>query len=176
MARVVHNINVPKASDEETTKSFDAGTLTVNIKPPTKLGDPAPAFSAKTLDGETIQLKDMRGKVVLMTFWASWCGASTAALPTWKPVYDEFKDKKQFEMVGFSLDKTDEALRAAVESNELGWTQCRLGDWSETSIPIDYTVTYVPTVILVGPDGKILAHGLRGPDIREEVNKVLKNP
>jgi len=170
---LVHDIEVPKASGEEDV--VDAGVLIASFKPQVKVGEPAPAFSAKTLNGETMRLKDHRGKVVLLTFWASWCGASTAELPLWKSVYNEFKDDKRFEMVGFSLDKTDQALQAAIDNRALGWTHCRLGDWSETSIPLDYTVTYIPTVILIGPDGNILAHGLRGPEIAEEINKALGN-
>ena len=152
MATAVHDINVPAATGAESQKAFDVGELAVRLSPKLSEGDPAPSFELNTLDGKAIRLQDLRGKVVLLTFWASWCEASVAEIPTLKAIYEEYGKDQRFAMIGLSLDKSREVLREFVQQREINWTQVHLGDWSQTALPSQYAVTYIPALFLIGPD------------------------
>lgn len=169
MATAVHDINV----SGDTADALDLGELTVQLRPTLAVGEPAPLFEVKTLDGGTVCLEDFRGKVVLVNFWATWCSASVAEIPALKEIYEEYDEDQRFEMIGLSLDKSAEALRRFVEQRDMTWIHGHVGDWSQTKLPSQYSVSYIPTVVLIGPDGTVVALNLRGPQIREEVEKVL---
>jgi hypothetical protein len=76
-------------------------------------------------------------------------------------------------MVSLSLDRSAETLQRFVEQRDMTWIQGHLGDWSQTELPSQYSISYIPTVLVIGPDGTVVARNLRGPQIREEVQKAL---
>ena len=90
-----------------------------------------------------------------------------------KEVYDEFKDNPKFSMVALSLDGEEETVKKFVEKEGLGWTQGFLGEWSKATLPDDYGVRGIPSIFLIGPDGKIAAIDLRGESIQPAVAKAL---
>ena len=173
MATAVHDINVPAATGVESREPHDVGELIVKLCAKLNEGDPAPSFEVKTLDGRAIRLQDLRGKIVLLTFWASWCEASVAEIPTLRAIYEECGKDQRFAMIGLSLDKSSEVLRQFVQQREINWTQVHLGDWSQTALPSQYAVTYIPALFLIGPDGTVLRQNLRGSQVRDEVGKAL---
>ena len=169
MATVVHNLNV----SGNKKKTVDVGEVTVQLHSAIGVGDAAPGFEVTTLKDETVRLQDLRGKVVLVHFGAAWCGDSIAQVPALKAVHDACGKDERFAMIGLSLDPTVEALTRFVEQQDIGWPQAHLGDWSQTTLPSQFAVSYIPTTCLIGPDGTIVALGFRGRQVLEEVEEAL---
>lgn len=172
MAVAVHTINVPESTDEDERQILDIGELVV--KPNTQLckGQAAPMFDIKTLDGKRISLQDLHGKIVLLTFWASWCGECTNEVPRLKELYKAFGNDKRFVMIGLSLDRSIQTLQNFIKSHEMNWTQGILGDWSESKIPSLYAVSFIPTEYLIDQNG-IIVDVLRGFDMHDAIAKAL---
>lgn len=136
------------------------------------VGSVAPDFALQTLDGKTISLKDLRGKFVLVDFWASWCGPCMAEVPNVKKVYEKFH-VKGFEVVGVSLDEKKEAWTNAIAKHGLSWLHVSsLKGW-KCPVAAQYSVTGIPATFLLDPEGKIIARNLRGEELMEAVAKVL---
>ena len=172
MAVAVHTINVPEDTDEDERQILDIGELVV--KPNTQLceGQAAPLFDIKTLDGRRIRLQDLRGKIVLLTFWASWCGECTNEVPRLKELYKAFGSDERFVMIGLSLDRSTQTLQNFVKSHEMNWNQAILGDWSQSKIPSLYAVSFIPTEYLIDQDG-IIVDVLRGLKMHDAIEKAL---
>jgi thiol-disulfide isomerase/thioredoxin len=141
-----------------------------------KDGDPAPAFSATTLDGKPLKLDDYRGKYVLLDFWATWCGPCIAEFPHLEAIHKEFGHDERFAMLSLSLDDEIATPRKFLKSRDLPWPQVVLGAPSESRVAQAYHAEVIPLIILVGPDGRIVAQDLRGDSIRAAVAKALKKP
>jgi len=148
---------------------FDLGKVEMQARSIVKPGKPAPEFSVKTVDDETVKLSDFTGKYLLLDFWAVWCGPCVAETPHLKAAYEAFKDNPRFAMIGLSLDPEIKAPRDYAANNQLGWIMGFLGDWSKTDLPSQYGVQGIPSIFLIGPDGKIIARDLRGEDIKATV-------
>ena len=119
------------------------------------IGQTAPKFALKTLDGREIKLEDYRGKVVLLYFWATWCSPCVASTPGLKEFHDQLSRHKDFAMLSLSLDTADASPRRHAERYKLTWPQVRLGE--DSPVAAAYGVrNAVPVYILVGPDGKVL--------------------
>ena len=171
MAVAVHTINVPKDTDNE-KQILDLGELVVKPNPQLCKGQTAPPFDVKTLDGKRIRLKDLRGKIVLLAFWASWCGECTAEIPRLKEIYKTFGSNERFVMIGLSLDRSTQTLRNFVKSQEINWAQGILGDWSQSKIPSQYAVSFIPTAYLIDQNG-IVVDVLRGLKMYDAIEKAL---
>lgn len=168
----VHTINVPKDTDKNEKQILDLGELAVKLNSQLCKGQAAPLFDVKTLNGKRIRLQDLRGKIVLLAFWASWCGECVAEIPTLKELYKAFGNDKRFVMIGLSLDHSAQTLRSFTKSQEMNWTQGVLGDWSQSKIPSLYAVSYIPTMYLIDQNG-IVVDVLRGPKMHDAIKKAL---
>ncbi|MCQ4875417.1 TlpA disulfide reductase family protein [Butyricimonas paravirosa] len=134
------------------------------------IGHEAPDFELATPTGEKIKLSSLRGKYVLVDFWASWCGPCRKEIPNIKKVYAEFKDKG-LEVVGVSIDNSDKAWKKALEEEKLDYLQ--LGDPKNITSKL-YNYNGIPFIILISPEGIILDKGLRGNEIRTKIAEYIK--
>lgn len=120
-----------------------------------KEGSVAPDFKMKTIAGKTFKLSDLRGKFVVLDFWASWCPDCRRDMPELKRIYDKFKDKGA-EFVGVSFDTDKEAWANAITKYGIGYTQVsELKKMRETDIYNLYGLHWIPSYVIVGADGKV---------------------
>jgi thiol-disulfide isomerase/thioredoxin len=137
-------------------------------------GEMAPEFSAKTLEGKAFKLSDYRGKHVLLDFWAPWCGPCRGETPNLKAVYEKYGKREDFVMIGLSLDKDVDKPLAYAKENGCAWVDGFLGDWGKDTVTKKYGVHGIPSIFLIGPDGKVVAEGLRGEGIMQAVSGALE--
>ncbi len=138
----------------------------VGVRP----GDLAPAFDVPGLDGRRVRLADFRGRPVLLDFWATWCEPCRAEMDDLRDVRRRFGDRVV--IVGLAEDPTPDTPRAYAAAHGLTWRQAFLGPEPN---PTDdrYDVRGLPSIWLVGADGRIVAKGLRGDRIAAGVAAVL---
>ncbi len=140
----------------------------------TDVGSVAPAFSGPTPDGETIALEDLRGKLVLVDFWAGWCVPCRAENPNVVQVYNKYKDRG-FTVLGVSLDTDADKWTSAIREDGLVWDQVSNLMRFQDPIAREYNINSIPASFLVDENGVIVARNLRGPALEEKVSEILEN-
>jgi RNA polymerase sigma factor (sigma-70 family) len=136
-------------------------------------GTVAPPIDATTLDGKPVTLADFKGKYVLLDFWATWCGPCIGEIPQLQGVHDAFGKDERFAILSLSVDEKVEEPRAFQEKRKLPWSQAFLGGGIHSATPGTFGIRAIPAFVLVGPDGKIVARGMRGDEIKKEVARAL---
>ena len=136
------------------------------------IGAVAPDFSQRTPEGERFSLSDLRGKVVLVDFWASWCGPCRKENPHVRHLYEKYKDHG-FEVLGVSLDRKKNAWIKAIEKDKLPWHHISdLKGWQNEAAQL-YSVSSIPHTILLDREGRILARNLRGEQLSAALTKIF---
>lgn len=138
-------------------------------------GKPAPDFEELMVDRKTtMKLSDLKGKVVLLDFWASWCGPCRKENPNVVNVYNTYKDKG-FTVMNVSLDDNLDRWKQAIEQDGLIWPNhvSDLKKWNSAVGQI-YQVRSIPFTVLIDQNGNIVATNLRGPALEEAVSKLLQ--
>ena len=130
-------------------------------------------FTQPDADGKEFKLSSLRGKYVLVDFWASWCVPCRAENPHLLKAYKELKDKG-FEIVGVSLDETKAAWQNAVKHDGMPWIQVSDLKGFKTDIAVQYGITAIPQNFLINPEGVIVAKNLRGEDVNEKIAAFIK--
>lgn len=139
----------------------------------TAVGAVAPDISLPTPQGENLSLSSLRGKYVLIDFWASWCKPCRAENPNVLRVYNQYKDKG-FEILGVSLDKSADAWKKAIAADGLIWKHISdLGFWQSSAAKL-YSINSIPQTILVDKKGVIIAKGLRGAELEAKLKTLIK--
>lgn len=140
---------------------------------PPDVGDPAPEISLKNPDGEIMKLSELRGKVVLLDFWASWCGPCIRESPNVVAAYKKYQDKG-FTVYGVSLDGDANRWKGAITKYDLIWPNhvSDLKRWkSEASRR--YGVSGIPATFLINEEGIIIAKNLRGQNLHSTLDQLL---
>ncbi len=136
------------------------------------IGAEAPNFGQQTPEGNTLQLADLKGQVVLIDFWASWCGPCRQENPNVVRMYNKYKTKG-FEILGVSLDRTKDAWLRAIEADNLTWHHVSdLRGWTNEVAQL-YGVTSIPHTVLVDAEGKIVARNLRGASLEAKLESIF---
>lgn len=168
---------VVKAFDENTAKSKYAVKLKerADILKNVQIGKLAPDFTQNDTAGKPVALSSFKGKVVLVDFWASWCGPCRKENPHVVAAYNKFKDKG-FTILGVSLDEDKDKWLAAIKDDNLTWTQVSdLKGWSN-EFSRKYGVMSIPANFLLDAEGKIIGTGLRGEELIKKLEEVLNKP
>ena len=136
----------------------------------------APEFSITTSDGEYIALEDLRGKVVLLDFWATWCAPCVASVPAFRTLYRKYEKEPSFVMIAISSDREVEAWRAFIAKNQMVWPQYRDRD---SKVQRAFDVRAFPTYVLIDREGitrfRGSGFGSEGTaKIEEAIRKALK--
>ncbi|MBD1421367.1 TlpA disulfide reductase family protein [Sphingobacterium chuzhouense] len=155
--------------NNQTVQSF--ATHMEEIKP-LSIGQVAPDFGSTTPEGKEVKLSDLRGQYVLLDFWAAWCTPCRHENPNIVEQYHQFKDKG-FTVFGVSLDRDREAWLKAIKDDKLGWMQVSdLKMWDSEAGRL-YNITAIPASFMIDPDGKIVGKNLRGPALKQFLEKNL---
>ena len=130
-------------------------------------------FTLNDDKGKEFSLASLRGKYVLVDFWASWCVPCRAENPHLLKAYNQLKDKK-FEIVGVSLDETKAAWEKAIKHDGMPWIQ--IGDLKgfKSDVAIRFGITAIPQNFLLNPEGVVVAKNLRGEDVNEQIRRLCK--
>jgi len=136
-------------------------------------GKEAPDFEENKIDGTTMKLSDLRGKVVLLDFWASWCGPCRKENPAVVALYNKYKDDG-FTIMSVSLDKNKDSWIAAIEKDGLTWPNhvSDLNFWS-SRVPKMYNVRGIPFTVLIDEEGNIIKTKLRAHQLEIELKRIF---
>jgi thiol-disulfide isomerase/thioredoxin len=135
----------------------------------------APEIALNNPDGKEIKLSSLRGKYVLIDFWASWCGPCRRESPNVVRMYNKYKDQG-FTVFSVSLDQSVEPWKAAIAKDGLVWPNhvSDLLRW-DSPLPQLYGFNGIPHTVLVDKEGMIIGTGLRGPSLEQKLKEIFKN-
>lgn len=136
------------------------------------VGQPAPEIELPNPNGELVRLSDLKGKYVLIDFWAAWCKPCRQENPNVVRLYNQYKDKG-FEVFGVSLDRTKEDWVKAIADDGLTWTHVSDLKYFNSIAAELYQIDAIPATYMIDPDGKIIAKDLRGPGLENKLAELF---
>lgn len=143
------------------------------IKKALVVGAVFPDWQEKDLNGNPLTIAQFKGKVVLLDFWATWCGPCIAELPSVLETYEKY-NKQGFEIIGISLDRDEEKLTSFIRERKMTWPQYYDGQGWQNKLAVKYGVQSIPATYLLDGEGKIVAMDLRGPALGKAVGELLE--
>ena len=136
------------------------------------IGGMAPNFELTTPDGKKLSLYDLRGHIVLLDFWASWCAPCLAEVPNLKAIYEKYHGKG-LNILGVSLDEKEAAWKSAIERKGLTWQHVSsLKGW-KCPVAQRFKVTGIPRMYIIDAQGKIIAQDLRGEKLAKKMDELF---
>jgi thiol-disulfide isomerase/thioredoxin/Skp family chaperone for outer membrane proteins len=136
------------------------------------VGAPFPDFTEKDLQGKPLSVAALKGKVVLIDFWATWCGPCLVELPALLQTYTKYHDKG-LEIIGISLDNDEGRLTTFLKQRGVSWPQFFDGKGWQNKLAVKYGVDSIPATYLLDREGKIIAAGLQGAELEKAVAKAV---
>jgi thiol-disulfide isomerase/thioredoxin len=158
--------------------ALSAGALAAATDAAVKAGDKVLAFEGKSTEGKTVKFpQDYKGKVVLLDFWATWCGPCMSEMPNVIAAYGKYHDQG-LEILGISLDQENSAakLESVTKAQKMPWPQIYDGKYWKAAIAVQYNIRAIPHAFLVdGTTGLIVADGenIRGNNLDPAIKKAL---
>ena len=144
-----------------------------------KVGQAAPAISLPTPYGKVITLASLKGKLVLIDFWATWCAPCVKEQPELKAIYNKHANEVKagrFEILGISLDKNKENWQKSIEQYKIDWPQVSDLKFWKSQVAKDYAIEDLPFNVVVDEQGKIVAINLHGKELEGFIDNYLKSP
>jgi len=159
----------------QATAAQESPQAAAKPKPTHKKGTPIQEgdvldLSFRPVNGDKVDLAAMKDKVVLLDFWATWCGPCVAELPNVKQAYAEYH-AKGFEIIGISLDSEKSTLKDFIKENEMPWPQYFDGKGWENELAQEYGVNSIPAVFLV-KNSKVIATDVRGGALQQQLSAL----
>lgn len=139
-----------------------------------KMGEKAPPFEIKTLQGKDFELKNYSGKYLLVDFWASWCGPCRREFPYIKEAYKEYHERG-FDILTISLDTSVSQWKKACSEEGLPWMNAQSISGFKGKLAKLYHITFIPQNFLINPHGQVVAKNIRGEDVITAIKKAIDN-
>lgn len=165
------------SNTDETAVTEQSGETVVGLQ----VGNQAPELSFSDPNGKTISLSSLKGKMVLIDFWASWCAPCRMENPNVVRTYEKYRDKKfkngkGFTIYGVSLDQNSGRWQQAIVQDKLNWEShvSDLRGWQSEAANI-YRIRSIPSNVLIDGKGIIVAKNLRGPSLDMALSKLVVN-
>ncbi len=136
------------------------------------IGTLAPEIKLHTANGKPIELSDLKGKYVLIDFWASWCVPCRAANIRLAKIYENYK-KYDFEIFGISLDRDFNEWKNAISVDRITWLQASDLSGFDSEVAQAYKVSSIPFTVLIDKEGKVICTDLRGEDLEDKLKEIL---
>ena len=138
-----------------------------------KIGSVLPEFTQNDVNGKPLKLSSLRGKYVLVDFWASWCGPCRAENPNVLKTYNTFKNKN-FTVLGVSLDQDKAKWLEAIKKDGLAWSHVSDLKYWNNEVAVQFGIQSIPASFLIDPNGVIIGRDLRGDDLVKALTAVIK--
>lgn len=136
------------------------------------VGMPAPDIALPNPEGDTVRLSSLKGKYVMIDFWAAWCKPCRVENPNVVRLYNKYKDKG-FEIYGVSLDRTKQAWVEAIKEDNLNWKHVSDLRYFDSEAAALYNINAIPATVLLDKEGNIIAKNLRGEALEEKLAEIF---
>lgn len=165
-------VEVPPMDEAYSDEPLDVGDLVLKLRRPLHVGDLAPLFEAQTLDGKDIRLADYRGRFVLLNLWSP---VFNPELDRLKELHATYRDTGKLQIIGLGGSDTMDEVKKFVAEQDVLWPQIYFGQEWDQSIAKQYGLSGLPCILLIDPDGKIVATWLREQKLTDTVREAIEN-
>lgn len=164
---------------QEPKDEMPGGEITQEFAPTApqiQIGAPAPDFTMNDIEGKPFTLSSLKGKVVMIDFWATWCPPCIRSIPEAKSIWNTYK-KKDFVLLGISLDKDLDTWKQYVKEQQMSWTQVADGNFWDNKAAMLYGIGSIPSVWILDQEGNVALKDVNplseGEAIRAKITELL---